>query len=240
MSVNSCGDSVLSDLQLREQALRSRQPSDLPELARFAAQEKARKSDADAHSNSGNSGADREMQSSAPQMTAAFSRKNIPCNDMQGMEEPRDAQKSKKKSEQFYAASTLVRWCKFNFVGAIGIAVQFAVLIFLKSALHMNYLLATAIAVEAAVVHNFVWHEQFTWADRFLPRTRPARFLRFNFANGGVSIVGNLTLMKLMVGLGHMNYIAANAIAIALCSLANFLVSDQWVFEKDGVRETEC
>ena len=59
-----------------------------------------------------------------------------------------------------------VRWCKFNFVGGIGIGVQFAALFLLKGVLHFNYLAATAIAVEAAVVHNFVWHEQFTWVDR--------------------------------------------------------------------------
>ncbi|HEV3511285.1 MAG TPA: GtrA family protein, partial [Candidatus Sulfotelmatobacter sp.] len=58
--------------------------------------------------------------------------------------------------------SIFVRWCKFNFVGGIGIGVQFAALFFLRSILNFNYLLATAIAVEAAVVHNFVWHEQFT------------------------------------------------------------------------------
>jgi putative flippase GtrA len=167
-------------------------------------------------------------------MAAMLSRKDIPCNDMQGIQGSRDGQKTKKQSEKFIAASTLVRWCKFNFVGAIGIAVQFAALILLKSGLHMNYLLATGIAVEAAVVHNFVWHEQFTWADRFLQGTRMGRFLRFNFANGGVSIVGNLALMKGLVGQGHMNYLAANAIAIAVCSLANFLVSDEWVFAKDG------
>ena len=38
--------------------------------------------------------------------------------------------------------------------------------------------------------------------------------------------------MKVMVGQGHMNYLLANAIAITLCSLANFLVSDAWVFER--------
>lgn len=137
--------------------------------------------------------------------------------------------------------STLIRWCKFNFVGGIGILVQFAALFFLKSVLHFNYLTATAIAVEAAVVHNFVWHEQFTWADRTLrlststseqPAWRQSltRLLRFQVANGAVSILGNLALMKVMVGEGHMNYLVANAIAIALCSLANFLVSDEWVF----------
>ena len=138
--------------------------------------------------------------------------------------------------------STLLRWLKFNLVGGLGIVVQFAALFLLKSVLHFNYLAATALAVEAAVLHNFVWHERFTWAERTQPvapggngmqpswRRSLPRLLRFHLANGAVSILGNLALMKLMVGQGHMNYLVANAIAIALCSLANFLVSEQWVF----------
>ena len=131
------------------------------------------------------------------------------------------------------APPTLVRWLKFNFVGGVGIAVQFAALFLLKSALHFDYLFATAFAVEAAVVHNFVWHEQFTWSDRVQPSWRAslARFARFNVTTGVVSIVGNLALMRVMVGEGHLNYLLANAIAILLCSVANFLVSDSWVFE---------
>ena len=130
--------------------------------------------------------------------------------------------------------STFIRWWKFNLVGMIGIGVQFTALFLLKSVLGFNYLFATALAVEAAVVHNFVWHEQFTWSDRVRSSWRHSlpRLMRFNLTNGAVSIVGNLALMKVMVGGGHMNYLLANAIAIALCSVANFLVSEQWVFEK--------
>jgi putative flippase GtrA len=161
------------------------------------------------------------------------------------------------------APSTLMQWCKFNLVGGMGIVVQFAALFLLKTALHFNYLAATAIAVEAAIVHNFVWHEQFTWVDRatsapqstsgaeaqnlvkrlFAALKRCAtqslcgsslrRLLRFNLATGAVSILGNLALMKVMVGEGHMNYLLANAIAIILCSMANFLVSKNWVFERE-------
>ena len=135
-------------------------------------------------------------------------------------------------SERGAAPSTVVRWCKFNLVGGMGIGVQFAALYLLKSALHFDYLLATAIAVEAAVVHNFVWHEQFTWADRVRGSWRRSwlRLVRFSLTNGAVSILGNLALMKVMVGLGHMNYLPANGIAIMLCSVANFLVSEEWVF----------
>jgi putative flippase GtrA len=137
------------------------------------------------------------------------------------------------------APSTFVRWCKFNLVGGMGIGVQFTALFLLKSVLHFDYLIATAIAVEAAVVHNFVWHEQFTWADRTkTDRVPPSwrrscrRLLCFNLTNGAVSILGNLALMKVMVGLGHMNYLLGNGIAITMCSAANFLVSEEWVFEE--------
>ena len=58
------------------------------------------------------------------------------------------------------------------------------------------------------------------------------RLLRFNLTNGAVSIAGNLGLMKLMVDIGHMNYLVANAIAIALCSLVNFIVSNEYVFDQ--------
>jgi putative flippase GtrA len=127
--------------------------------------------------------------------------------------------------------STAIRWLKFNLVGGIGIVVQLLTLAVLKTGFHVNYLVATAPAVEAAVIHNFLWHERFTWADRAgagLPR-----FLKFNLTTGLFSIGGNLALMKLLVDLGHMNYLLANGITIMACSVVNFLVSDGFVFVED-------
>ena len=108
--------------------------------------------------------------------------------------------------------SIATRWLKFNLVGGMGIAVQLLVLVVLKTGLHLHYLVATALAVEAAVVHNFLWHERFTWADRAGPGF--ARFFKFNLTTGLFSIAGNLVLMKLLVGLGHVNYLLANGITI--------------------------
>ena len=127
--------------------------------------------------------------------------------------------------------STATRWLKFNLVGGIGIAVQLLVLATLETGLHFNYLIATALAVETAVVHNFLWHERFTWADR--AGAGFTRFLKFNLTTGVCSISGNLALMKLLVGLGHMNYLKANGITITACSVVNFLVSDGFVFAAD-------
>ncbi len=128
----------------------------------------------------------------------------------------------------------LLRWLKFNFVGGIGIGVQLAALTILRSLLGLNYLVATALAVETAVIHNFLWHERFTWADRPAGRLvhSLARLGRFNVSNGVVSIIGNLLLMRLLVGRFRLNYVVANLIAITVCSLANFLLSDHFVFQR--------
>jgi putative flippase GtrA len=125
-----------------------------------------------------------------------------------------------------------LRWLKFNLVGAIGVGVQLGCLALLKS--RMNYLVATALAVEIAVLHNFVWHERFTWKDR--PggtRERLMRLLRFHLGNGVVSILGNMGLMWLFVGRLHMKQVlVANGIAIAICSLLNFALGEWFVFRR--------
>jgi putative flippase GtrA len=124
---------------------------------------------------------------------------------------------------------SLIRWLKFNAVGAMGICVQLAVLASLRSGLGWNYLLSTAFAVEVTIIHNFFWHERFTWSDRFTD-SRLGRFAAFNLSNGAISLLGNIGIMKLLAGVVGLNYFLANMIAIAACSLLNFAVGDQFVF----------
>jgi putative flippase GtrA len=128
--------------------------------------------------------------------------------------------------------SGLVRWLKFNAVGAVGIGVQLAVLTMLKSVLGLNYLLATALAVEAAVLHNFFWHERFTWADR-PAQTSLERLVKFNLATGGLSIFGNVVAMKLLVEVAGLEYLLANLLSIAACSILNFFVADRAIFLRE-------
>jgi putative flippase GtrA len=125
----------------------------------------------------------------------------------------------------------LNRSAKFALVGAMGIVVQLATLHWLANS-GCNYLLATAIAVEAALLHNFVWHENFTWKDRGQSTSAGLclGLLRFHISNGVISIAGNLLLMRLFVGGIRMHPIPANLASITICCLVNFLASDRWVF----------
>ncbi len=131
------------------------------------------------------------------------------------------------------ATSLIVRWLRFNFVGVLGVVVQMATLAML-AAIGTPYLIATALAVEAAVLHNYLWHDQYTWADRAVDETRHrlTRLLSFNLSNGVVSLVGNLMIMRLLVGTMDLPVLPANGVAILTCSAINFLLGEALVFRR--------
>jgi len=125
----------------------------------------------------------------------------------------------------------LKRWTAFNAVGAAGVVVQLGVLSALVRVARLHPLVATVLAVEAAVLHNFCWHQVWTWRDR--PTSGAARLhrlLQFQFLNGAVSLAGNLAIMALLAGTLHVDPVLANLSAIVLCSLVNFAASDLLVF----------
>jgi putative flippase GtrA len=93
-----------------------------------------------------------------------------------------------------------------------------------------HYLWASAAALELTLLHNFVWHLNYTWPDRRSRTRLPAQLLRFHLSNGLVSMLGNLALMKLLVEEARLPVIAANGIAIVCCSLANFCLGHTWAF----------
>jgi putative flippase GtrA len=128
--------------------------------------------------------------------------------------------------------SEQMRFWRFNGVGIAGFVVQIAILALLIRA-GAHYLAATAFAVEAAVLHNFLWHERWTWRDRPAAGiARLDRLWRFHVCNGLVSLIGNLILMRTLVGLVGMQPVAANAIAVLACALVNFAASDRLVFRE--------
>jgi putative flippase GtrA len=130
------------------------------------------------------------------------------------------------------ASAPALRWMKFNLVGVAGVLLQLGLL---ETWMHFslgNYLLGTAAAVEATLLHNFGWHCIYTWRDRRArdSRTVLARALRFQVSNGAVSFLGNLTIMKVLIVLFGVPVLIANAAAILVCSTINFFLGDRFVF----------
>lgn len=135
--------------------------------------------------------------------------------------------------------SLFARWIRFNVVGTMGMAVQLSTLALLSRCDGGHYLLASAVAVEVAVLHNFTWHLRLTWADRRAGSAVLGQLARFHLANGAVSLLGNLSLMRLLVGNVHLPLLAANSIAVVCCSVVNFCLGHNWVFA-GGAHVAEC
>jgi putative flippase GtrA len=123
------------------------------------------------------------------------------------------------------------RWPAFMTVGLLGFIVQLSALWALTSLAHWSWLPATVMSVELAVLHNYFWHEQWTWGDRTAAASRPlARVLRFHMSNGLVSMAGNAALMAVFVERFALAAIPANVLAVGALAVANFVMADRWVF----------
>jgi putative flippase GtrA len=125
-----------------------------------------------------------------------------------------------------------IRWAKFNAVGAMGMCVQLVALTGFRRWMGGHYLYASAAAIEVALLHNFVWHIQYTWRDRREETARLRQLVRFHLSNGLLSMLGNLALMRLLVQEARLPVVVANAIAILCCSAANYCIGNHWAFAK--------
>ena len=120
----------------------------------------------------------------------------------------------------------------FMAVGAVGFAVQLFALETLTTGAGLSHWMATAAAVELAVLHNFAWHERWTWADRAAadPSGVWRRFATFHVSSGVVSVAGNVAVTILVAHATSLPLLAANALAVAVCAIANFAAADRLVF----------
>ncbi|MDP9052439.1 MAG: GtrA family protein [Acidobacteriota bacterium] len=126
--------------------------------------------------------------------------------------------------------NAFIRWGKFNLVGAMGMVVQLGALAGINRVVPGHYLLATAAALEITLLHNFTWHLHYTWRDHRTGSAVWSQMARFHLSNGLVSMVGNLALMRILVQEAQLPVLVANCIAILCCSVANFVLSQNWVF----------
>jgi len=134
----------------------------------------------------------------------------------------------------------MMHWIKFNVVGLLGFGLQSATLFILTHTVYsISYLAATAVAVELAVLNNFVWHQRWTWNDRPSSAKKETwrRLAKFNVTTGLVSLVGNLVLMSILVGRFGLPITGANVITVGACSVLSFFLADRIAFSGAVARQ---
>jgi dolichol-phosphate mannosyltransferase len=123
------------------------------------------------------------------------------------------------------------RFGRFSAVGLMGAVIQLLLLYFATKEFGLPSVAAMPVAAEVALLHNFIWHERFTWRDRATsPGEIAARFWRFHIASGLISLGGNTVAMYFLVRRLEVPAMPAAVAAMVLCSVVNFLATDRWVY----------
>ena len=126
------------------------------------------------------------------------------------------------------------KWLRFNAIGTMGVGVQLLLLFLLTRLFHIHYMVATLLAVQCAIIHNFFWHQRWTWKENATQSKMDAlrRFVKFNTSSGTVSLVGNVGVTAALVQMVHLPLMICNILAIGACNIANFLFAHNLVFHQ--------
>ena len=126
------------------------------------------------------------------------------------------------------------RFARFVTVAGIGFVLQLAALALFRAA-GWHYLVATATAVELTALHNFCWHERWTWCDRTLShRTVGRRLVHYHLTTASISVAGNVILTGAFVEVFGAHPVLATIAGVAVLAAVNFTVADRWVFAHRG------
>jgi putative flippase GtrA len=125
------------------------------------------------------------------------------------------------------ARRLLPRVRRFFMVGAGGIVVNNIVLLMLHGLIGVALLPATVVAVEVAIVHNYVLHEMWTFKRMCLSGRRFARFSLVTL----IAFVLNVGIVQVLARLG-LFYLLANLVGIGAGFAVNLAVSSMWIWRE--------
>jgi dolichol-phosphate mannosyltransferase len=122
---------------------------------------------------------------------------------------------------------------KFSFVGATGYVINLAVYSALLKGADVHYRTAAVLAFSVAVTNNFLWNRHWTFkATDGHAGFQAARF----FVVSLCALVFNLLVLELLVSVGSMPKIPAQAIAVLAATPLNFVGNKLWSFGRPTAR----
>jgi putative flippase GtrA len=121
-----------------------------------------------------------------------------------------------------------VQLAKFCLIGASGYAINLVTFAFCHEVLGAHHLLAATAAFSIAVTNNFIWNRHWTFdAGSGRAHTQAPRFL-------AVSVTAFLLaalILDLLVNLGGVPAVPAQALSIAAATPVNFIGNKLWTFD---------
>ncbi|HEY3295553.1 MAG TPA: GtrA family protein [bacterium] len=129
----------------------------------------------------------------------------------------------------------LFRGTRFMIVAWIGMAVNTALLFLFKGVMGIPLIPASLLAIEIAILHNFIWLRYWAWSDRKTDNQRPPfwkQLIVYNLATGAVDLMANVTILWVLATLFGVHYLVANIIGMILGPFIKFWVNDKLIFKE--------
>lgn len=126
------------------------------------------------------------------------------------------------------------RFVKFGIVGALGAAIDFALLNLFRGVFGWDLLWANTFSVSIAILSNFTWNRLWTFPESRTrkKRTQLVQFTIVNLIGLAINNVIVVGIDSLIVGtLGEpLSYNIAKAVAIGVVFFWNFIINRLWTY----------
>ena len=129
--------------------------------------------------------------------------------------------------QRFYHSAELL---KYGVVGTSGFLINMMIFIVLTRLFSFTIEIASPIAIESAIISNFILNNFWTFKSREVKSTLIRRFLKFHLVALAAGLVNYETLLILHYGLGIQDIIA-NIIGILTGMMVNYLLNSNWTWK---------
>ena len=121
----------------------------------------------------------------------------------------------------------------------LGTAVNTGCLYLFKGVLKIPIIPASMMAIEVAILHNFLWFRWWAWKDRI---HRPSFFkhlLFYNAATGVVDLVANVSVLWALSTFAGVHYLLANLAGMIAGPFIKFWLNEKFIFREKSHDVTE-
>ena len=119
---------------------------------------------------------------------------------------------------------------KYSLVGVSGVFVNLGLYLFLTRYYEISELVAPLIAIESALISNFILNNFWTFGKRITQSRIRVKFVKFHLVSGFSALINYSTFLTLFLVFGLYD-ILANLIGIGLAAIVNYFINSNWTWK---------
>ena len=119
---------------------------------------------------------------------------------------------------------------KYSLVGVSGVFVNLGLYLFLTRYYEISEVVAPLIAIESALISNFILNNFWTFGKRITQSRIRVKFVKFHFVSGFSALINYSAFLTLFLVFGLYD-ILANLIGIGLAAIVNYLINSNWTWK---------